>query len=156
MSGDLEDFLRRAAQRRQAKAAQERAASARPSESRSGSRARPQYSNSRTERVVSADEADEILVAEVVDDEAHNSIADRMRRLEAAKQAAAEAESSLGSLRRAEHKSQHKPPAKAPAAAGPLLSGDPIQDLIKLLRQPTGVRQAILLREILDRPTHRW
>ena len=152
MSGDLEDFLRRAAQRRQAKAAQERAASARPSESRSGSRTRPQYSDRRTERIVSADEADEILVAEVVDDEAHNSIADRMRRLEAAKQAAAEAESSLGRLRRADQ----KPQAKAPAAAGPLLSGDPVQNLIKLLRQPAGIQQAILLREILDRPTHRW
>lgn len=152
MSGDLEDFLRRAAQRRQAKAAEERGASARPSGAGSGPRVRPEYSNSRTERVVSAGDADEVLVAELVEEEVHDSIAERMQRLEAAKRAAAEAESSLGRLRRGEH----KPQSPTPTTTGPFFSGDPARDLVKLLREPGGIRQAILLREIMDRPTHRW
>ena len=30
------------------------------------------------------------------------------------------------------------------------------QDLIRLLQQPGGIKQAILLKEILERPEHRW
>lgn len=29
-------------------------------------------------------------------------------------------------------------------------------DLIQMLQQPEGVQQAVLLNEILNRPTHRW
>ncbi len=31
-----------------------------------------------------------------------------------------------------------------------------VQSLIEILRQPQGVQQAVLLKEILDRPLHRW
>jgi hypothetical protein len=140
MSGDLEDFLRRAAQRRQAKAAPQ------PT-----SRQKPEYSNSRTERRVRDREADEVLVAEIVEDDP-NSFAARLRRVEAAKLAAAKAEAELAPKRQA---SGTDKTTTAPARAV-LLSGDPRKDLRALLRQPGGIRQAILLREILDRPEHRW
>ena len=35
-------------------------------------------------------------------------------------------------------------------------SGHPAQDRIRTLQRPGGIQQAILLREILERPTHRW
>ena len=151
MSGDLEDFLRRAAQRRQAKAADSRGAQGQAGGSRPDAKSRPQYSNRKTERLVLADEADEVLMAEVV--EGHeDSISLRMQRLEAAKRAAAEAEAELA-RRKAKRSSQS---TTFEVRGGIPFSGNPVQDLLKLLRQPGGVQQAILLKEILDRPEHRW
>lgn len=150
MSGDLEDFLRRAAQRRQAKAAQGQAAQGQTPRGQAA-RSRPEYSNRKTERFVSADDADEVLMAEVVEDH-EDSISVRMQRLEAAKRTAAEAEAELArrKARRSLHSATHEVPAGIPS------SGNPAQDLLKLLRQPGGLQQAILLKEILDRPEHRW
>ena len=65
MARDLDDFLRRAAQRRQAKAAEQRQAQ------QPERRVRPQYSDARTERIARpVEEAEEVLMAEVVDDPA--------------------------------------------------------------------------------------
>lgn len=168
MAGDLEDFLRRAAQRRQAKAAQNRGGAGRvpgqpgpgqpgpgqlgpgqlgPASGAGGSaRPRPEYSNRKTERMVAASDADEVLVAEVVEDEVASIVA-RKRRLEAAEQAKAAV---------AKKEAQRNDPNCAYSGEGVVLSGNASQDLIKLLSQPGGIRQAILLREILDRPEHRW
>lgn len=142
MSGDLEDFLRRAAQRRQAKAAQQQqpAQQQRP-------RSRPQYSDSRTERIVQAVD-DDIPVAEVVEDDT-SSLAARRRRLEQSKKAAEQAEA-------AKRVRSAKPSARPATAATIPLAGSAAQDLLRILRQPGGIKQAILLREILDRPEHRW
>lgn len=144
MAGDLEDFLRRAAQRRQAKAAQQQPPPP--------TRAQPHYSDSRTERVVPPiEEAEEILTAEIVEDT--NSIAARMHRLEEARRVAAEVEEAAHEkLRSVKHKVQKK---KAVAVKGQF-TGNPAADLINALRQPGGIQQAILLREILDPPEHRW
>ncbi|MDA8743223.1 hypothetical protein N9N28_01205 [Rubripirellula amarantea] len=145
MAGDLEDFLRRAAQQRQAKAAQQRQAQQAPPP-----RLKPQYSNSRTERTVrSSVEPEEILVAEVIEDE--NSISARRRRVEQAKQRAKEAEQELA--RRTQKSSRGSSSQSDRSVAS---TGDPIADLLANLRRPGGVQQAILLREILDRPEHRW
>ena len=76
MSGDLEDFLRRAAQRRQAKESQQQA-------SQPPQRQRPQYSNRRTERM--AQPVEEVVVAEVIE-EPVSPLADAQRRLAEAKQ----------------------------------------------------------------------
>ena len=148
MSGDLEDFLRRAAQRRQAKAAQANQPAAAP-------RKRPQYSNSRTERVartVETDRAtDEVLVAEVVD---HNSINKYDRRKTSTEQQQAKAvEKQAGTA--AANSATDRSSSKRDAASAALNSQAGIE-LLNALRSPGGVRQAILLREILDRPTHRW
>jgi predicted DNA binding protein len=144
MSGDLEDFLRRAAQRRQAKAAQQ----SEPAPQRQP----PQYSDRRTERLVQARETDEVLTAEVVQDDS-SSIAARLRRIEEAKQAAkqaeAEAAKKLTKVRGTSLRS------KSPSVAVAMPENQ-TQGLIRMLRDSGGIRQAILLREILDRPEHRW
>jgi predicted DNA binding protein len=144
MSGDLEDFLRRAAQRRQAKAAQQSEPAPR--------RQPPQYSDSRSERLVQARETDEVLTAEVVQDDS-SSIAARMRRIEEAKKAAAKAEAEAAEkLAKARGKSIR---SKSPSVAVAMPENQ-TQSLIRMLRDSGGIRQAILLREILDRPEHRW
>ena len=148
MSGDLEDFLRRAAQRRQAKAAQSAQPAAKP-------RQRPQYSNSRTERVARNVESnqvrDEILVAEVVEDD----IATKRDQLEA-KRERQRAETAADQAKTAATRSAtNRSPASSDASSA-ALSSQAGMDLLAALRSPGGVRQAILLKEILDRPTHRW
>ncbi len=159
MSGDLEDFLRRAAQRRQAKAAQQPAAP---------QRQRPQYSDRRTERVARDVDAEPILTAEIVEDDP-NSFSARLRRVEEAKKAAAKAQAeaanklaqvragrSRGSASSSSQGSGNQGSGNQGSGTAVAMSGDPTQDLLRLLRQPGGIRQAILLREILDRPEHRW
>jgi hypothetical protein len=140
MSGDLEDFLRRAAQRRQAKAAQQQP----PAE-----RQRPQYSDRKTERVARIPE-DEVLTAEIVEDDS-NSFAARLQRVEEAKRAAKQAEAAAAEKLKRAHGGRTR---ASISTAAP--SGHPAQDLIRMLQQPGGIQQAILLREILERPEHRW
>ncbi len=146
MSGDLEDFLRRAAQRRQAKAAQ-RPQSQPPRE-------KPQYSNRRSERVVDAVIVDEPLMAEIVTEEP-NSLAAQQRRLQESRKAAAMAQAEAA---RTVSSLKPRSVSKTGKGAGTSmpLSGVTSKDLLKLLSHPQGIRQAILLREILDRPEHRW
>lgn len=145
MSGDLEDFLRRAAQRRQAKAAEAQSAP------KSTPKTRPQYTDSRSERIPQVvEEAEEILVAEFVDDDG-SSIAARMKRLADAKRAAAAAEEEAGiAMRKVKGMlSRQKVERKA-------FTDNTIQNLIETMQSPGGVQQMVLLKEILDRPTHRW
>ncbi|TWU55259.1 hypothetical protein [Rubripirellula reticaptiva] len=143
MSGDLEDFLRRAAQRRQAKAA-EQADSA-------SVRRPPQYSDSRSERNPQIEDIDEILTAEIVEEDDGSSIAARMHRLEEAKRVASELEkASAAQMRKARGM---LPRQKLETKA---FTGNPVQDLLDALQRPGGVQQAILLKEILDRPVDRW
>ena len=144
MSGDLEDFLRRAAQRRQAKAAQQQ----QPAQ-QSSQRQPPQYSDRRTERVARVPE-DEVMAAGVVDDDP-NSFAARLKRVEEAKQAAKQAEKEAAAKLKKAHGGRVR------TVDGTATStGDPARDLIRLLQQPGGIQQAILLREIFERPEHRW
>ena len=142
MPGDLEDFLRRAAQRRQQKAAQEK-------QQAPQRREKPQYSDSRSERIVRPQHLDEaILTAEIVDDQSI-SFGQRLKKVEDAKRAAAKAKQIADDLMK-------QAARKTPAALATEPTGVPIHDLLKLLRRPGGIQQAILLREILDRPEHRW
>jgi hypothetical protein len=144
MSGDLEDFLRRAAQRRQAKAAQQQQQQPTP-------RQRPQYSNRQTERRVRSEQPEEVLTAEIVEEDP-NSYSARTKRVEEAKRAAKKAEAEVAeALRKAGGARASKASSVTVA-----LTGQPTLDLLAMLRQPVGIQQAILLREILDRPEHRW
>lgn len=150
MAGDLEDFLRRAAERRQQKAAQQPAAKPAP-------RQRPEYSDRRTERVVHVPE-DEILVAEVVETPrrpvvpastpAESDYETRLRKIKDTKEAAAKAEAAL-----AKRNKKLKEVRDQMASSD---STNPAEKLVRLIQQPDGIQQAILLREILDRPEHRW
>ena len=144
MPDDLEDFLRRAAARRQAKAAQQPPAQpAAPAP-----RPKPQYSDRRTERVVRPRE-DEILVAEVVEEP--NEFQKRQEQVRKAKQKAQEAAAELASAQKKQKSRKPKP-----SVSSPPISRNPAENLIALLQRPGGIQQAVLLREILDRPEHRW
>jgi hypothetical protein len=164
MAGDLEDFLRRAAERRKAKAAQQKQqpqrqakqpAQQRPAQQRPAQkppqRRQPEYTDRRAERIVRP-EPEPIPVAEVIE-EPTDSLAARKRRLEEAKKAAERAKAEA-----AKRASSVRSASSQPTSSGtaPALTGDFASDLLKMLKHPNGIKQAILLREILDRPEHRW
>ena len=158
MAGDLEDFLRRAAARRQAKAGQAAApAQPQPQQQQQQSRAqraRQEYTNRNTERQV---RQEDIFVAEVVEED---PFAARRQKIANAKKLAAKARDQANKAEnkqkaaKASAKQAAKAASKSKSAAkvGPELGGAPIDDLLKLIRQPNGIQQAVLLREILDRP----
>ena len=175
MSGDLEDFLKRAAERRQAKATQQK-------QSTPQKRVPPQYSDRRTERAPRPLPDDEVVEAEVVEAQvvsasstenvvlaqavAENQVsakqASRSVRRKAAKTNAA-APSRLAREAKANSKggsddnSNSMPYSQSTATKGSQQSnGLSAEDLVAMLKRPGGVQQAILLREILDRPEHRW
>jgi hypothetical protein len=144
MAGDLEDFLRRAAARRQEKEQQQRAQRRPP-------RRQPEYTDSRRERVVRQPEDDEpVLVAELVDEP--DPLTKQREAIAKAKRLAAEMEAQAAKRQKKPGKqtagSESQPPA--------LLSGNLRADILQLIRQPGGLKRAMLLREILDRPEHRW
>ncbi|MEM9645632.1 MAG: hypothetical protein AAF989_11630 [Planctomycetota bacterium] len=168
MAGDLEDFLRRAAARRQAAAGQKKQA---------GPGARPQpvdppvggHTNARTERTIRRDiEQDEPpLVAEVVAEPqrplpstnrgpslrqkraAEKSSRDRASAKSAVRQVAKPVvqATSVQSGKRKDDSGDRKPPT---------YQGDPMEEILRLLQSPQGVPVAMLLREVLERPEHRW
>ena len=156
MAGDLEDFLRRAAARRQAKAGQAAApAQPQPQQQQSrAQRARQEYTNRNTERQV---RQEDIVVAEVVEED---PFAARRQKIANGKKLAAKARAQANKAEnkqkaaKASAKQAAKAASKSKSAAkvGPELGGAPIDDLLKLIRQPNGIQQAVLLREILDRP----
>lgn len=146
MAGDLEDFLRRAAERRQAKAAADQ-----QEQLQNPQRQRPEYSNRRTERLSQIPDDEEILTAEIVEEPA-TTMAAQIQRTEDANRAQARAQSDRAKQMK-EDKAQE---ARDTRTAAREAVGLPAMDLIRLLRKPGGIQQAILLREILDRPEHRW
>jgi hypothetical protein len=159
---DIEDFLKRAAQRRQAKAAQTPPAKPIPVAPQ-----RPEYTSARTERVPrNRVENDVPMQAILIDDEVSEPVAKHLtqlknERLNAAK--AAEARRAGGSVRPVDPvvSRPYTAPERAPNVAPKVSSGDNMgftatDRLITMLRQPEGMMQAILLNEILTRPEHRW
>jgi hypothetical protein len=151
MPDDLEDFLRRAAKRRQAKAAEQKQAQkpVRP--------VRPQYSNSRTERVARpVEESEPIVMAEIVD-EATESHSRQIQRLEDQRRSIEEAKKVARRLEEETAKKEKKLSQRSSNESSiPQSTGHPIADLLANFRRPGGIQQAILMREILDRPEHRW
>jgi hypothetical protein len=140
MSGDLEEFLRRAAERRRERAAQQQAQQEAQQPHR---RPRPEYTDRQAERVARA------MEAMAADDE---PLMGKPSGEEASSEALPEA---------------HVPPPSPPAPPSPPLEspagqvGLPTSEvsskqLMEWMRTPAGLKQAILIREILDRPTHRW
>ncbi len=143
MAGDLEDFLRRAAERRQQKAAPQ----PKPA---TPQRQRPQYSDRRTERVARIPE-DEVLVADVVETPTYESNYDyQLRKTKAAQLAAAKVDTS------SVYATQLEKTQSAASDTENLDDRSTVENLIRMMQQPNGIQQAILLREILDRPEHRW
>jgi len=165
MSGDLEDFLKRAAERRQAKAAQQQTPP---------KRVPPQYSDSRTERVPRPAPTDEVIEAQVVSASVVEDVvaaeavpvsqdrsekAEPGRRQKAAMKAAVSHQKPSG---REASKAGETEFVSASYDEGQGMTGDrqstgfSAENLVEMLKRPGGVQQALLLREILDRPEHRW
>ncbi|MFM8414886.1 MAG: hypothetical protein ACKOCX_09190 [Planctomycetota bacterium] len=53
------------------------------------------------------------------------------------------------------HDLAHESPASATSAA-PAPAAPPTADLVAALRAPGGLKQILLMQEVLTRPTHRW
>lgn len=168
MSGDIEDFLRRAAERRQARQANRPAPAAPP--------ARPEYSDARRERMSRPRaEDDDLVVAEVVDESMSRKLAElreAQARAQAVRTVAATTPTPLaqrpGLAERAAARAQaRRSPGLAPirptpaasvttAAALPSVQSAAMFELHEALKTPHGLRNAMLLHEILARPEHRW
>lgn len=202
MSNDLEEFLKRAAQRRQAnqakEATQKTAAKQKPAS---------QYSDARSERTIRIEpEDDEILMAEIIPDDVSRMAPQRKnsdRSGSSQRSASSRSNSSQRNSGESPADVQRRPPPRraterprraesrsAKAIQNPIQTVNPVgeiapmatgkadrtgsqddfyavrndanmgelnvADLIAALQSPAGFRQAILMKEILDRPTHRW
>lgn len=147
MAGDLEDFLKRAAARRQAKAGND---AAKKKATRPVSPPKPEYTDARRERQVQPPIDDEPLVAEVI--ETRDPLAEKRALLAKSKREAAEASARSAKKTQDIHKVRD-----TDSGAGSADSVRLRNDLLAALRTPQGIRQSILLREILERPDHsRW
>ncbi len=149
MSSDLEDFLRRAAQRRQANAP--------PAQAAPAQRSRPEYTNRQSERLTShpMDASDDIPLAAIVVDDEHDEdpYAMQRKRIAAAKEAA---EKEAAKAAAALAKLQQSKAAVGSAASSFASTGNMVEDIKRMIQAPGGMQQAMILKEILDRPEHRW
>jgi len=170
---EIEEFLKRAAQRRQSKAAGKPAPPA--------PKPRPEYTDARSERLPRAEPIneprpknrrdEEVVDAIVLEDPLDGqSVAEHVKGLKrerATRSSEAKARRSGGSVAPVDavpvvtQVDPNAPRQRAPSIAPQTAIADnggitPIDRLITLLRQPDGMVQAVLLQEILKRPTDRW
>ena len=175
MSSELDDFLKRAAQRRAEHAAvrgetQER-------QQRQAQQRKPEYTDRNRERTpMLLDDDEEIIVAEVVPSGLGSTLSQ-----DSVFQHSTIGSGELSSLKTAdeaphqtnlapippprEYQSPSNWAEKAPVAvtvqqgkAGTdqeAASGE-ASTLVRMLKSPAGIRQAFLMREIFDRPMDRW
>ena len=154
MAGDLEDFLKRAAERRAQKQQQAgggagRGAGARPTPTpKPAARPRPEYTEAKRERQIRQPIEDAIPIAEIVE---VDHLAEKRQRLAEAKQKAEEARSRMAQQQLDIHQ-----PKAADRGVISIAGGSIIDQLLDLLQRPGGIEQAMVLREILDRPEDRW
>jgi hypothetical protein len=152
MAGDLEDFLKRAAERRAQKQQQGGRGAApdgRPQQT-ARPRPRPEYTDSRRERQIREPAEDAIPVAELVEEV--NPLAEQQRKVAEAKKRAEEARKRIAELQSKSGSSQGGPTSGSESPP----EGTPIEQLLEMIRRPNGIQQAFLLKEILDRPMDRW
>ncbi len=151
MSNDLEDFLRQAAEMRQRKQAERRADEEQQRDQQTRSGPLP-YTNARRERAVEEvtgyyDELEEEIL-----DERDVEILDAVHLLDGEQ----DSPSREGASSTSEPSARAAmPEAKivAPEHGGSRSSKiSPAASLREMLRQPDGLRQAFLIREILNRP----
>ncbi len=166
---DIEDFLRRAAERRQAKASQSPAPASKPKPA-------PEYTDARAERMPRKRDEEPAPIQAILVEEHNEPLADHLAQVKRQRQvvaAKADKRRAGGSV-----KPMTPPVTAAPAssrAASPPLQkpagqrlgssqtqsasrspGTAADGLIELLKRPEGIAQAFLLQEILRRPTERW
>lgn len=169
MSGDLEDFLARAAKRRAEKASQQREQEVRGQTQRSRTAVQSQYSNRKTERLVRLDDDDdEILEAEIVAELVPEKTTKRLNDAKAASPISLGqkvSEQKTSEQKTSEQKTRVLRSSRSPKSgestgralpAGESSTGINALELVQMLGRPGGVRQAFLLKEIIDRPVKRW
>lgn len=160
MAGDIEEFLRRAAQRR----AQQQSPASKPKPQRTHQTARVEPEVIEAVEVVElADFAGESVAEHVADHMQGNVFGERISHLgENVDQADDKMEQHLHSV--FEH-DLGQLGARTATAADSILDDDspgqqlvPVEptDYLALLQDPDSIRQAIILSEILARPTDRW
>ena len=166
MPGDLEDFLRRAAQRREQNA--NRQMPARPQPQRPS--ARPEYTDSRRERQTTPlEEEEEVFIAELVTDKPLGPTLGRpmpmetnpLPRTQPVESSAFPATTSVFAKRTADvfdHEVGNLDSSPGFAGIQPAQANvaPVIHPIIELFSNPKSIAQAIVMREILDRPTERW
>ena len=169
MQDDLEDFLARAAKRRADKANRQRGEEIRSESRRIKQEIRSQYSDSRSERVVNVDDyEEEVFEAELVGEDLaqaeklssrsskHRSTGDReTSRLKQVKPAEANSRS-IHQIVKPASDSGVENPQVAKSRSRDHVTGIHSLELVQMLSRPGGIRQAFLLKEIIDRPLHRW
>lgn len=170
MQDDLEDFLARAAKRRADKANRQRGEEIRSESRRINQEIQSQYSDSRSERVVKVDDyEEEIFEAELVGEDLaqaqmlssgsseHPSTGlDReTSRLKQIKSAEANSRSIHQNVKSASKSSLENPKVEK-SRSRDHVTGIHSLELVQMLSRPGGIRQAFLLKEIIDRPLHRW
>jgi len=153
MSGDLEDFLARAAKRRAEKANQQREQEVRGQTQRTRAAVQSQYSDRKTERVVRLDDDDEILEAEIVAEVDLGNASQQLPSSLAVNQASSVQPERVS---RSSRRSGSVEASGKASPAGGTNTGINALELVQMLGRPGGVRQAFLLKEIIDRPVNRW
>ncbi|QEG41643.1 hypothetical protein [Roseimaritima ulvae] len=152
MAGDIEEFLRRAAERRQQRANQRNA-----QQQQATRPAAPQYTDRATERLPRAErraqqappyqppvQQAEPLLAEIIEDDEHESMSQRRRSREAEDQAKVDSELQRHSEEGKQERSDRGEQSNA------------AEDIIRLLKSPNGMKQAVILREILEPRSNFW
>ncbi len=141
MAGDIEEFLRRAAQRRQQRDNQQRS---RQTPERPQRRPAPEYSDSRAERVARARQVVQQapVMAEIIEDE------ELPVRTLAARRKERETLNDQDRSRAANKSKEQGSPSTS--------DGNLQQQLIAMLRSPSGLRQAFVVREILEPRFKTW
>lgn len=147
MAGDIEDFLRRAAQRRQQQANQKQAQPAQPPQ-----RSAPQYTDRRRERVRQAVPVQPIMAEIIEEDDEVEAVVATPSLSELRKSREATDRSDLE-----REQNRFSGGASVSDDAAQIRPGENVNiDLLRLLRSPNGLRQAVLLREILEPRSNFW
>ena len=142
MADDIEAFLKRAAQRRAAANVE----TAQPPPIRP---AKPEFTNSRSERLVTPLPAS-VLVAEPVIE------AEVVYDVHPAELIVGQADERM--IQHVHHALDHQVGQlnEVRDVVRTAETSSDLDSILQLLRQPNGLRSAILLKEIFDPPTHRW
>ena len=173
MAGDLEDFLRRAAQRRAANEATKRQQQ-QEQERAEAPRARPEYTDRRAERNISRyeeDDDDVIVVADLVEqpEPRRTDFPQESRRTDFPGDSSRDAYYQRPVDQADEAMQSHvhdvfdhhvgsfdDSPGFTGADPEKVQTQKTAGEIIDLIRSPQGIRQALMLREIIDRPVERW
>jgi len=155
MSGDLEDFLARAARRRAEKAEVQRGQQVQSESRRNFQEVQSQYSDRRRERVVLlTDDDDDIVEAEIVDDAIMDAAI--IKDTKAIKSSLRDVSDSSALEDRNKSPKRTYQATSDPQAGIRPAGGLSSLELVEMLSRPGGIRQAFLLKEIMDRPVRRW